>query len=228
MQVTYATLDDCDRATGTVIVIDVVRAFTTAAFAFEAGALSIILVSEVAEAFALRRGAPQLLLMGESEGAPVPGFDFGNSPSALAGVDLRGRRLVQRTSQGTQGVVKSDGAGSMLAASFVCAGATARWVRRSSQKRVTFVITGTGRVGDGDEDAACADYIAALLHGQQPDPAPYLDRVRGSLAGRLLMDPSRPEYPAADLPLCLDLDRFFFAMPVVLWNGHPMIVPIHL
>jgi 2-phosphosulfolactate phosphatase len=163
LEIRRATLDTCANETGTVIVIDVIRAFTTAAFAFAAGARDIALVSSIDEAFALRKCAPGLLLMGEEGGRPVPGFDFGNSPAALVEQDLSRRRLVQRTSQGTQGVVRSRKATELLAASFVCAGATARYVRRSAPDMLSFVITGARLPGEGDEDAACADYLEQLL-----------------------------------------------------------------
>jgi 2-phosphosulfolactate phosphatase len=214
MNIERATLETCDLATGTVVVIDVLRAFTTAAYAFAAGAREIILVGGVAEAVGLRKCNAGLLLMGEVDGAPIPGFDFSNSPTALAGADLSGRRLVQRTSQGTQGVVRATRAAEILTASFVCAGATARYLGRVSPAAVTFVVTGAHKPGGGDEDAACADYIEALLRGTRPDPAPYLQRVRDSVAGRRFPDPGFSQYPAADLPYCLALDRFDFAMRV--------------
>ena len=43
-------LDACHTVRGTVLVIDVIRAFTTAAYAFAAGARDIVLVSGVDEA----------------------------------------------------------------------------------------------------------------------------------------------------------------------------------
>lgn len=196
------------------IIIDVIRAFTTAAYAFAAGARDIALVSAAGEAFALRKCIPGVLLMGEEGGRPIPGFDFGNSPAALKKQDLSGRRLVQRTSQGTQGVVRSRQADDLLAASFVCAGATVRHIRQSVPATVTFVITGANQTGEGDEDAACADYIEALLQKNEVDVEPFLNRVRFSPAGRRLVDPNFPEYPAADLPHCLQVDRFDFVMRV--------------
>ncbi len=93
-----ATLNNCAAATGTVVVIDVLRAFSTAAFAFAAGVSDILLVREVEEAEALRLQFPEARITGEVGGRHVPGFDFGNSPSELMGVDLAGRRLIQRTS----------------------------------------------------------------------------------------------------------------------------------
>jgi 2-phosphosulfolactate phosphatase len=58
LEIQRATLDTCAQATGTVVVIDVLRAFTTAAYAFAAGAADITLVGATEEAFALRERNP--------------------------------------------------------------------------------------------------------------------------------------------------------------------------
>jgi len=109
MHVQYATLETCAEATGTVVVIDVIRAFTTAAFAFAAGAHEIIAVGTVEEALALRaRGAGDLVMGHDVGGLPPPGFDFGNSPRSLIGVNLQGKHLIQRTGAGTQGLVRAS------------------------------------------------------------------------------------------------------------------------
>ncbi|MCA9874431.1 MAG: 2-phosphosulfolactate phosphatase [Anaerolineales bacterium] len=219
MQIKQITQDLCAEQTGLVVVIDVLRAFTTAAFALAAGAADIVLVGSVEEAFALRQKWPQALIMGEVNGRQVPGFDFGNSPSALLGQELDGRRLIHRTSAGTQGVVRSVNAAAIFTASFVCAQATVEAIRALQPPEVTFVNTDNRPGGYGDEDAACSDYLSALLRGEQPDPTPYLDRVRESINGRLFADPAVAHLPAADLACALELDRFDFAMPVKRQNG---------
>ena len=226
MRIERATRDTCGDATSAVIAIDVIRAFTTAAFAFAAGARDIVLTGEVEEALALRSRFPGALAMGEVGGLMIPGFDFGNSPADLAGHDLRGRRMIQRTSAGTQGMILSRRAETLLAASFVCAGATARYLQRITPECVTFVITGIHPTRDGDEDAACADYIGALLEGQAPDPAPYLRRVIESDSGQIFTDPDQPEFSPADLDFCTDVDRFDFAMLAKRQDGLLVMRPI--
>jgi 2-phosphosulfolactate phosphatase len=84
---------------------------------------------------------------------------------------------------------------------------------------VTFVITGYGPEGSGDEDAACADYIEALVRGEDPKAEPYLQRVRESAPGRLFSNPAKPEFPSSDLEYALNLDQFDFAMRVRRRNG---------
>lgn len=233
MQFQRLSLDECAQATGTVVVIDVIRAFTSACYAFGAGAEKILLVSEVEQAFALRRQFPSALLMGEVGGGPISGFDFSNSPAHYIDRDLSGHFLIQRTSNGTQGVIRSIGADETLAASFVCAGATARYLQKQAPKVVTFVITAwhadSPEPLGGDEDAACADYIETLLTTGKPDPSPYLARVANSPTGKLFQTNTRPEYPATDLPYCMERDRFNFALPIQRQRGGiPVMKPLKI
>jgi 2-phosphosulfolactate phosphatase len=219
MEFVRASLETCGTATDTVVAIDVLRAFSTAAYAFAAGAREIVLVGSVEEALALKKQMPGALVMGEVGGLPVKEFDFSNSPVALSSLNLAGRRLIQRTSAGTQGVVRSRQADHLLASSFCCASATARHIRKLSPSTLTFVITGLRPGGSGDEDAACADYIEALLGDGQVDPAPFVERVYASRTSRIFADPARPEFPAADLEYCTKVDRFDFAMLVCRRDG---------
>lgn len=68
MNITRANLKTCADARGVAVVIDVIRAFTTAAYAFAAGASDMVPVGTLDEARALRERFPAALLMGESHG----------------------------------------------------------------------------------------------------------------------------------------------------------------
>jgi phosphosulfolactate phosphohydrolase-like enzyme len=138
-----------------VVVIDVLRAFTTAAYAFRAGLGEIELVSTVDEAFA----APGFR-MGEVGGRLIPGFDHNNSPSRLVGRRLKGRGVL-RTGSGTQCVAAATGADEVWLGSLVVAGATARAL--AGRCEVTLVASGPPH--EGEEDLACAEWIASLLQG---------------------------------------------------------------
>lgn len=91
-----------DGVSGPIVVIDVIRAFTTAAYAFGAGAAAIYLVAGVDEALRFKDQNMGVLAMGEDHGRRPAGFDFPNSPVAVSRSDLTGRTLVQRSSAGTQ------------------------------------------------------------------------------------------------------------------------------
>ena len=83
-------LSGARSATGIVVVVDVLRAFTTAAYAFAAGIEEIELVATVEEALA-RPG----FRLGEVGGRLIPGFDHNNSPSQLLGKKLSGRAVLR-------------------------------------------------------------------------------------------------------------------------------------
>ena len=95
-------LRDAREATGAAIIIDVFRAFTTAAIAFDHGAKDITLVAEVEEALALRERGIGDVLMGEVDGKRPEGFDYGNSPYEVSQVDFTGKSIVQSTRAGTR------------------------------------------------------------------------------------------------------------------------------
>jgi 2-phosphosulfolactate phosphatase len=225
MEFRYETLQTCSQSTGMVVVIDVIRAFTTAAFAFAAGADSITLVSTVEEATRLRDQIPNALIMGEVMGLPPEGFDFGNSPAAFLDVDLNNRHLIQRTSAGTQGVVNSSGAETLLASSFCCARATVDYIKIVSPKAVSFVITGLGPDGRGEEDLACAEYLEALLKDLNANSDSYLKRVTESRAGQFFADPENIMFSWQDIECCLDIDRFNFALEISREDDRLVMIP---
>jgi 2-phosphosulfolactate phosphatase len=189
------------------VIVDVFRAFTTAAFCAAAGAREIVLVNDHEQALAMKRADPKVFLTGEIEGRPIPGFDVGNSPSAIERLDLGGRRVVQRTSSGTQGVVAASGARAMVLASFVIAAATVRYLREHADE-VTIVAMGKNAREDADEDLACARYLAASLKDARP-PMPTITLLADRAAE------GWPDwFPRRDAELALEVDRFTFALPV--------------
>lgn len=222
MKFYYHTLETCHMATGLVVVIDVIRAFTNAAFAFSRGAEEIHPVSKVEEALQFKAQNSGALACGEVGGMPPEGFDFGNSPTQTCLLDLSGRVIVQRTGAGTQGITRSVNATTMLAASLVVAGATVTYIQSLGADSVSFVITGQIDNNSGDEDLACAEYLEALLKGQKPDPTPFIDRVYKSRDALLHLDPNFPAFPRSDLDYCTSIDAFKFAMPITKENGRPV------
>ena len=103
-------VDGAREARGLTVVIDVFRAFTLECYLFAQGAEKIYPIGSVDEARALKAAHPDWLCFGERGGWQVEGFDFGNSPSQVAGVDLTGRTCIHTTSAGTQGIVNATGA----------------------------------------------------------------------------------------------------------------------
>src|SRR5262245_13987319 len=155
-------LDGARAARGATVVIDVIRAFTTAARAFSLGARDLVLVDSVDAAFGLKRLMPDAFLMGEVGGFKVDGFDHGNSPSDLPAEAVRNRRVIQCTGSGTKCAVAASGAGPLFVAGLSVAAATARAV--AAHPEVTLVAS----MGEVEGDEAVADYPEGLLTGSPP------------------------------------------------------------
>ena len=199
-------------ARGTVVVIDVLRAFTTAAYAFDSGAREVELVSTPEEGLARKRADPALVLVGEVGGKPIPGFDHGNSPERMRELDLAGRTLVLRSSSGVQGALAAaPTADAILLGSLVTASATVELARALAHD-VTLVAMGSQGGPDGPEDDACAELLERLLRGERPDLDRIARTVRESPAGRQALDPTIDWITPGDLELALAIDRFDFAI----------------
>lgn len=210
----YYSLADAHLAEGVIVVIDVLRAFTTAAFAFDNGARKILPVSRVEQAIALKKAIPDSLIMGEVNGIKPEGFDFSNSPALIARADIIGKTLIQRTSAGTQGLVKAVNAAHLLAASFVVAKATAKMLQLMKPDRISFIVTGYSLGRDGDEDRACAEYIEALVQNSGPDPADYTRRIMTSSVGKSFLSGNTDYLLKDDLAMSAKTDIFDFALSV--------------
>jgi 2-phosphosulfolactate phosphatase len=209
-----------------VVVIDVIRAFTTAAVAFERGVTEIACAATVEAGRDLLRRFPDRLLVGESGGLRPDGYDFGNSPYEMSAAPLAGRRLIQATSNGTVGLARCPDPVALLAASARNVGATARWIT-ARHAAAPWTILCTGRTA---EDRACAEHLAGLLGGSAPDRAALVAGVRAGAAehaGRYARKPASERVDLSrDLSFCCDVDRSDFAMVGEARDGHVVLTPV--
>ena len=217
-----STVSGAREARGLAVIIDVFRAFTTAAHVMANGAERIVPVLTVEESFELRRKHPDWIQIGERGGVRVEGFDYGNSPYEVSLADFTGRTVIQTTGAGTQGVVNASGADEIVLGSLVMAGAIARYIRRVDPEVVSLVAMGDVGVEPNEEDESCAEYIEGLLEGRRPDFEEMRGRIRASPSGAKFFDPSKPQFREEDFRLALELDRFDFVLRVV--RGYPLMV----
>jgi len=203
-------IEGARAATGVVVVIDVLRAFSVSAYALAGGARECLLVPTVEEARALAEETAGAVVSAEVDTLPVPGIAISNSPTQITQAELRGRVLVQRTSAGTP-VISAVGEGhDIFAASLVVARATAQACLLRRPDAVTLVAS-----GDFPEDHACALYMESLINGT-PGTATVEELLRPLYASeryRRFAAGDWPGFPKTDLELALVPDRFDFAMP---------------
>jgi len=209
VKIVHATgIDGARHARGTVVVIDVLRAFTVSAYALAGGARECRLVRTVQEARALAETIPGSVICAEEDALPVDGIAISNSPTQIRETDLRDRILIQRSTAGTQ-VASEVKSGDIFAASLVVARATVQACLLRNPETLTLLAS-----ADHPEDHACATYMAALIHGDHPDLQQLLDPLHQSERYRRAMSGGWPGFPPTDLELALQADRFPFAMPV--------------
>ncbi|WCD90855.1 putative 2-phosphosulfolactate phosphatase [Streptomyces xanthophaeus] len=224
MDARFLGIDDLAEVPSVAVVVDVMRAFTVAAWAFGQGAEKIVLAGSLDEALALKARHPDWVAL--KDGPAAPGFDTVNSPGLLRSMDLSGRTVVQKTTAGTVGALAVKDAPLVLCAGFVVAEATARLLRTRRSGSVTFVVTGED--GQADEDLACAQYIARRVTEADTDPAEFLRRAAESRAASELAQGVRQGVHPDDVALCLEIDRFPFAMvatsegPLMVLRPHAM------
>ena len=195
-------------STGAVIV-DVFRAFTTAAYAMAGGVERIVLAASVNDARRLQFLVPEALTL--ADGPRRNGIDLVNSPALIAGRPLGTRTLIMATTNGTVAALAASDSKPLLCASFVNAGATADYLRDLEQP-VSFVASG----GPGaSEDVSCAAYIESLVADPTTDVQPYLQRAERAPARDALrrrVDEGDTGVHPLDVDFCLQLDTCDTAM----------------
>ena len=208
-----------EEAQGTTIIIDVFRAFTTAAIAFDRGAKEIVLFADPNDALDLHRKGVGDYLMGEVSGKKPDGFHFGNSPHEISDVDMTGKTLIQSTRAGTVGVEAAINAAEIFLGSFVVAQATVDAIRKESPSLVSIIAMGDQGVVRADEDEQCGIYLRNIMEERKPDFNAVKSLIMTGGATQKFFDPEQPQYHPEDVTLALQADRYSFAMKISREDG---------
>ena len=150
------------------IAIDVLRATSTMAAAFNVGAAAIHVFSDLnrlrqaSEAYAVDKR----LLAGERGGARVEGFDLGNSPLDHTVDRSHGRHLFMSTTNGTRCLQRIQDAPTVITAALTTRQAVVDFLVKHQPEQVWLV--GSGWEGAYSlEDTVCAGAIVHKLALQQ-------------------------------------------------------------
>ena len=137
---------------GVAVVVDVLRATTVMVYALAAGCEAVIPCSEIDEATDTAASLPEgtVLLVGERQGLPIPGFDLGNSPADFTPEVCAGKTLVMTTTNGTRAILASLEAERVYIASFGNLRATSneisvQFLKKDHQRPVHIDLRGHGR-----------------------------------------------------------------------------------
>jgi 2-phosphosulfolactate phosphatase len=157
-----------DASTKVCLVIDVLRATSTIVTMFDRGVSEVVVCATLEEARRLAKAEPgRYLLCGEEAGLTPDGFDYGNSPSEFATFDLRGRRAILATTNGTAALARAADGPAVFVASLLnvsAAAAAAIHEAEDGGHNVSIVCAGRdyGRYF-GLEDTFCAGALVERM-----------------------------------------------------------------
>jgi 2-phosphosulfolactate phosphatase len=203
------------KATGLVIVVDILRAATMEAYALASGAKEIIPVATKEEAFELKKQNPDYLLAGEEQGVNIPNFDYGNSPSEMLKTDLKGKTIIHRSTLGTQGLVNAIYADRLIFGSFVTLSAIVRYIRHENPDIVSIVVMDDPKT----EDDKFAQFLIDILNDKHPEINTIIEELINQERVEWYFNKDMPQFPEDDFHLAFDLNRFDFICLVEKENG---------
>jgi 2-phosphosulfolactate phosphatase len=142
-----------------VVVIDVLRATSVIVHGISQGALEILPVNTVEEAFQMVKHFPEgtALLGGERGSRKIEGFDLGNSPREYIAEKVSGKRVILTTTNGTKAFHSVSCGKEVMAGSFFNIGAIARRCLDLGNDLLIFPSGDEGRFSL--EDAVCGGML---------------------------------------------------------------------
>lgn len=167
------------------VVVDVLRASSTLAVMFDRGITDVVIAGSVSEALGLKAWlGDDYLLCGEVGGLPPDGFDYGNSPTEFAQLNLDGRRAILATTNGSKLLAELHDAAEVYVGSILNASAVAQSVASASlvsARDITIICSGeSGGTAFSLEDAIGAGAIASQLADR--DDVEMLDGASAAIA----------------------------------------------
>lgn len=153
-EVPTGELPDC------AIAIDVLRATTTMAAAFNAGAEAIQVFSDLEKLLSTSESWPaeKRIRAGERGGQKVDGFDLGNSPRDHSPEITKGKRLFMSTTNGTRCLQRIQDSPIVITAALTTRQAVVDYLLKHRPANIWLV--GSGWEGDYSlEDTVCAGAI---------------------------------------------------------------------
>ena len=152
----------------TAIVIDVLRATTTIAWALHNGAEAVQTFADLEELLNVSSKWPvsKKILLGERGGKRIDGFDLGNSPLGVNSATVEGKRLFMSTTNGTRSLDRVRDAENLYTMALPNRKAIAERLISENTKEIW--IVGSGWEGSYSlEDSLAAGALASYLAGQK-------------------------------------------------------------
>lgn len=209
----FKFLKGAAEAEGLTVIIDVFRAYTTAAYLFANQAEKIFIVSRIETARKLKNELDNTVLIGERNGIKIDDFDFNNSPYFIAQNNFAGKKIILSTSAGTKGIIAAENADEIITGSFVNIAAAAAYIKQKKPELVSLVAMGNNGVRDAAEDNLYVQELEKILKGKRPlAEAEIKKRLRSPAGDRFFVEATQSEMPKEDFDYSLNINKFDFVI----------------
>ena len=166
------------------VVIDVLRATTTIAWAINNGAEAVQTFTDISvlKSEALKWPSSSRLLIGERGGETLEGFDLGNSPLGVKPEVVKGKRLFMSTTNGTRALNRVKDSKNLFTMAFPNRKAVGEKLLSDCPNRI--YVVGSGWEGSYSlEDSLAAGSLAEfLLHNASNLVELVNDEIQAALA----------------------------------------------
>lgn len=204
------------RASGLVVLIDVLRACTTIPIVLSRGASEIRPVLAEPE-LSSDNG---LISIGEGKnGVSTRSYDFNNSPSEVLTGAFSNKTVVLKTNNATEAIFETKATAEVVFCAFVNIEAVAKYIQ--SQNPETVSLLALGRLGKpGTEDELCSSALVSILQKRQFHPIDIREQVMECDCAILVSETlGKPE----DVEIALNFNAYPI-VPKLFWeDGQPVI-----
>lgn len=211
-----------NKQTHVTVIVDAFRAFATAAYVLEHKPATYMLTTKSAVISRLALNLSKPLIIGKPEKGADLIYDIPNSPTRVQEVKIFNRNVFHRTEAGAKGVLFAKNTDIILAAGFVNADATVRYIKTLSSPKVTIIAMGHEAITPVLEDDICARYIKNLIYGKKTNLDAFIPGLRQG-SGKYFFAEDQWQYPKSDFDLCLKRDQFNFAIEAIAQNDYAIL-----
>ncbi|NTW34370.1 MAG: 2-phosphosulfolactate phosphatase [Bacteroidetes bacterium] len=119
-----------------VVIVDVLRATTAICTAFENGAIEIVPIAKIKDTLKYKNSG--YMIAGERDGIVIEGADFGNSPFNFSKENVKDKKIVITTTNGTQAIEQASISDTVVLGAFANISVLANWLYKQNKNVVIF------------------------------------------------------------------------------------------
>lgn len=175
-----------------VVVIDVLRAGTTAYAINNQNIKEYYLVGNLEEAFRSKKENKDIVLIGEEYGIKIKGFDLGNSPIEVDNSDLNGKTIIHLTTNGVQALLNNQTKDCFFI------GFSNLWNLADHIKKLQKPVNIIASDPLSDDDLTVAELLRNILLNQEIDFDLTKERILKSKAAKKFTE-NNPLFPFEEL-----------------------------